>query len=492
MRSFASPLRTVLRTALLLPLMVACSSAPHETLLIQSVDLAFLPNKVHVAKAGRYLVKLVNNGKLLHGIKFANGQEIMAQVGKADSAMIDIPSDGLIFFCSIPGHPESGMRGAIAVGSADLAITTFSGGTVQQGAAKAPQASARLASASGMSHMAPVSNASSPSSASNTVNTSTIEPDSNAAPYATYDATAPARSPGSMHKLEIAVDEKLMTVAKGFVQRVWTFNGTVPGPILRIRVGDTVRVHFKNLASNKLPHSLDFHASEVAWNDQMVTINPGEERDFQWVAEYAGVYMYHCITAPPVHHVASGMFGVMIVEPRHGLPKVDKEFAIVQNEWYLGPQRDNVSLTKAFSSSPAPDFMSFNGVADQYADHPLLVKSGDRVRVFFLNVGPNLESSFHVVGMIFNTVIKEGVSLLANNPDHYGSQAVDLAPAQGAIIEFVAPGDGLYPFVTHTFNFHDRGAHGVFQVGSGVPPKSRTIALAQPVDHPARRIKQQR
>lgn len=487
MRSFAPPQHTVLRVALLLPLLVACSSTPPERLLIQSVDLAFLPNKVHVAKAGRYLVKLVNNGKLLHGIKFANGQEIMAQVGKADSALIDIPSDGLVFFCSIPGHPESGMRGAIAVGGGELATATVSGGTVQQGAATAPQARARIASASAMSHMSPVSNTSSPSNPSNTA--AAIEPDSSAPPYVPYDATAPARSPGTMHKLDIAVDEKMMTVAKGYVQRLWTFNGTVPGPILRIRVGDTVRVHFKNLASNKLPHSLDFHASEVAWNDQMVTINPGEERDFQWVAEYAGVYMYHCITAPPVHHVASGMFGVMIVEPHRGLRKVDKEFAIVQNEWYLGPQRDNVSLTKAFSSSPAPDFMSFNGVADQYADHPLLVKSGDKVRVFFLNVGPNLESSFHVVGMIFNTVIKEGVSLLANNPDHYGSQAVDLAPAQGAIIEFVAPEDGLYPFVTHTFNFHDRGAHGVFQVGSGVPPKSRTIALAQPTD-PTRRTRE--
>lgn len=484
MRSFAPPHHTVLRAALLLPLLVACSSTPPETLLIQSVDLAFLPNKVHVHKAGRYLIKLVNNGKLLHGIKFANGQEIMAQVGKADSALIDIPSDGLLFFCSIPGHPESGMRGAIAVGGAEVATTTFSGGTVQQGDAKKPQALQRTASASAMSH---VSNTSTPSNPSNA--TSAIEPDSSAPPYVPYDATAPARSPGTMHKLDIAVDEKMMTVAKGYVQRLWTFNGTVPGPILRIRVGDTVRVHFKNLASNKLPHSLDFHASEVAWNDQMVTINPGEERDFQWVADYAGVYMYHCITAPPVHHVASGMFGVMIVEPHRGLPKVDKEFAIVQNEWYLGPQRDNVSLTKAFSSSPAPDFMSFNGVADQYADHPLRVKSGDRVRVFFLNVGPNLESSFHVVGMIFNTVIKEGVSLLANNPDHYGSQAVDLAPAQGAIIEFIAPEDGLYPFVTHTFNFHDRGAHGVFQVGSGVPPKNRTIALAQPTD-PTRHAKQ--
>jgi nitrite reductase (NO-forming) len=288
-------------------------------------------------------------------------------------------------------------------------------------------------------------------------------------PGTPFNPVAPPRLTGTFHDIDITVDEKPMTVAPGVVQKVWTFNGSVPGPVIRIKVGDTMRVHFKNLAKNSIPHSLDFHASEVAWNDQMVSIAPGQDRTFQWVAQYAGVFMYHCISSPPVLHVASGMFGMIIVEPRAGLPKVDKEFALVQNEWYLGPPGGPISFEKAGAGAPSPDYMAFNGVAGQYEQSPLQVKSGDKIRIFVVNVGPNIESSFHIVGMVFNTVIKEGSALTRENPGGYGSQAVDLAPAQGAIVEAVAPEDGLYPFVTHTFNFHDRGAHGLIRVGGGVP-----------------------
>ncbi len=285
----------------------------------------------------------------------------------------------------------------------------------------------------------------------------------------TYNPIAPPRLPGTMHDLDLWAEEKSMTVAPGVVQHVWTFNGTVPGPVLRIRVGDTVRVHFRNLAKNSIPHSLDFHASEVAWNDQMVSIAPGQERTFQWTPRYAGVFMYHCISGPPVLHVASGMFGMMIVEPRQGLPRVDREFAIVQNEWYLGPPGGSISMEKASAAAPAPNYMAFNGVADQYERSPLQAQPGERLRFFVINVGPNLESSFHIVGMVFNTVLKEGVGLRRGNEGGYGSQAVDLAPAQGAMVETTAPEEGLYELVTHTFNFHDRGARGLIRVGDGVP-----------------------
>jgi len=288
-------------------------------------------------------------------------------------------------------------------------------------------------------------------------------------PATPFNPIAPPRLAGTMHDLDVWVEEKSMTVAPGVVQRVWTFNGTVPGPVLRVRVGDTMRVHFRNLAKNSIPHSLDFHASEVAWNDQMVSLVPGQDRTFQWVPHYAGVFMYHCISSPPVLHVASGMFGMMIVEPRAGLPPVDREFAIVQSEWYLGPPGGAVSMEKASAAAPAPNYMAFNGVPDQYARSPLEAKPGERLRFFVVNAGPNLESSFHIVGMVFNTVLKEGMALTRNNAGGFGSQAVDLAPAQGAIVEATAPEEGLYPFVTHTFNFHDRGAQGLIRVGDGVP-----------------------
>ncbi len=140
----------------------------------------------------------------------------------------------------------------------------------------------------------------------------------------------------------------------GFVQAVWTFNGTVPGPVIRVHLGDTIRIHLKNPATNKLPHSVDFHASQVAWNDEMTSINPGEEKLYEWKADYAGVWMYHCGTAPALHHIANGMYGMVIVEPKGGFAPVDHEFALVQSEWYLGPQGQPVDLTKAAAGQSGP------------------------------------------------------------------------------------------------------------------------------------------
>jgi nitrite reductase (NO-forming) len=241
--------------------------------------------------------------------------------------------------------------------------------------------------------------------------------------------------------------------------------------VIRVKVGDTVRIHLKNPATNQVPHSVDFHSSLVAWNDEMASINPGEEKVYEWKAEFAGVWMYHCGTAPALHHIANGMYGMVIVEPAEGLPQVDKEFVFVQSEWYLGPQGDLTSLKKASAAAPAPDLVVFNGIANQYKDHPIKIETGERVRAFVLNAGPSVDSSFHIVGTIFDTVIKEGVQLTPDNPGKYGAQAVDLAPAQGAIVEFSMAEDGLYPIVTHAFNFVGRGALGLFQAGDGDPKK---------------------
>lgn len=409
--------------------------ADEATVEIRAADVAGGTPLLQVERAGRYRIRLVNDGADELRLRFADGTTLAARAGDTRSRRLSIPQGGLAF--RRVDVRAAGVRGNIAV--TPLARLTRNRAVM-------------ALTAGGDGHAA-----------------STVAPDANAPPPVRFDPVAPQPLPGRAHDLDVVVQEKPMTVAPGIVQRVWTFNGTVPGPVIRIRVGDTLRVHFKVGEGSRLPHSLDFHASELPWNGQMVTIAPGQERDFRWVAHYAGVFMYHCISGPPVMHVANGMYGMMIVEPPEGLPKVDREFAIVQNEWYLGPQGQTVSYEKAASAAPAPDFMAFNGVAGQYAGAPLKVSSGERVRIFVLNVGPNLESSFHVVGMVFDQVIKEGVALLRGNRGGFGSQAVDLAPAQGAIIEMEAPADGLYPMVTHTFNFHDRGAMGMIQVGDGVP-----------------------
>jgi nitrite reductase (NO-forming) len=403
---------------------------------ITAADLSFSPNQVTLATAGRYAVELTNTGTIQHNVTFADGTAIVADPGQTATGFVDVPDGGLMFSCTVPGHAQAGMTGSVTVGMLPMGSEMAGMPTPSAGAATAANAGAPTA-------------------------------DSNAAPYVLRGATAPALLPGTTHDIDLPIIEKDITVAKGFVVHAWTFGGTVPGPTIRIHVGDTVHVHLTN--EGTMSHSIDFHASQTAMNHQMVEIKPGATFTYTFTADYAGVWMYHCGTAPALQHIANGMFGMVIVEPKGGLPKVDQELAFVQSEWYLGGQGQPADYAKASSGAPSPDFVVFNGIAQQYKDNPIHVTTKGRVRVFVLDAGPNVDSSFHVVGTIFDTVIKEGVSLLPGNAGGWGAQAVDLSPAQGAIIEFSPQEDGMYPFVTHAFNFVNRGAIGVFQAGDGDP-----------------------
>ncbi len=397
---------------------------------IEAFDLGFTPNAVAVASPGSYPVSFHNTGSTLHDVTFADGTKLTADPGATVSGTVSVPAAGLGFLCSIPGHAAAGMSGAIAVGGST--------------AATSPAASAAPATAAG----APVADPAAP-------------------PYVLRDAAAPAVLAGTVHDIDLPIVDADITVAKGFVVHAWTFGGTVPGPTIRVHLGDTVRVHLTNKGT--MSHSIDFHASQTAMNHQMVEIPVGQTLTYTFTADYAGVWMYHCGTAPTLHHIANGMFGMVIVEPKGGLPKVDQEVAIVQSEWYLGGQKEPADYTKANAAAPAPDFVVFNGIASQYKDNPIMVTTKGRVRVFVLDAGPNIDSSFHVVGTIFDTVIKEGIVLAKGNAQGWGSQAVDLSPAQGAIIEFSPQEDGMYPMVTHAFNFVGRGAIGIFMAGDGDP-----------------------
>ena len=403
------------------------------TLEISSFDMGFEPAQLSVPAAGMYTVNFKNTGSIPHDVTFQSGEKASANAGETVSVDVDVPAEGLTFICSIPGHEAAGMSGKVAV----------------EGAAASPAPAAD-------DHGGPMAE-------------TTVAADPNAPAPVTYDPVAPKLLEGTVHDIDLEMTEQEMTVAPGYVQQVWTFGGTVPGPVIRVKVGDTIRIHLKNPVENAMAHSIDFHASQVAWNDEMTSINPGEEKVYEWKADYAGVWMYHCGTNPALHHIANGMYGMVIVEPKEGLPKVDNEFALVQSEWYLGEQGQPADLTKAMAAAPAPDFVMFNGVANQYKDAPIQVGTGESVRVFVLNAGPSVDSSFHVVGTIFDTVVKEGVWLHKGNEGNWGSQAVDLAPAQGAIVEFTTAEDGLYPIVTHAFNFVGRGALGLFQAGDGDP-----------------------
>jgi nitrite reductase (NO-forming) len=210
-------------------------------------------------------------------------------------------------------------------------------------------------------------------------------------------------------------------------------------------------------------HSIDFHASKVAWSDEMRTIQPGESLVYEFKAQFAGAFMYHCGTAPALHHIGNGMFGVIIINPP-SLPAVDEEFFVTQSELYLGPQGQPGDLTKMVNEQW--DAVVFNGYFNQYKFSPIKVLPGKRYRMWVLNDGPSENSAFHIVGTIFDTVYKEGAYLLRPNATHGGSQALDLQPSQGGFVEFSFAEDGLYPFVTHKFANVGKGALGFFVVGN--------------------------
>jgi nitrite reductase (NO-forming) len=248
---------------------------------------------------------------------------------------------------------------------------------------------------------------------------------------------------------------------------MWTFEDQVPGPILRGKIGDLFTVTLVN--EGEVGHSIDFHASKVAWDDEMRTIASGEELVYQFRADHAGAYMYHCGTSPALHHIGNGMYGAIIIDPPVLAP-VAKEFVMVQSELYLGPQGEAGDLTKMQNEDF--DAVVFNGYWNQYKFDPIDVEANERIRVWVIDDGPSENSAFHIVGTIFDTVWKEGTYLLQPDARRGGSQVLDLQPAQGGFVEFTFAEEGFYPMVTHKFSNVGKGALGLFRAGDVEMPEA--------------------
>jgi nitrite reductase (NO-forming) len=277
------------------------------------------------------------------------------------------------------------------------------------------------------------------------------------APPARDAALVPA---GSAHvkQFTIVAEGKTITIDSGVKVPLWTFNGTIPGPILHVRQGDEVRVTFVN----KMPeqHSMDFHAATIPWNAWYQPVDPGKSITFTFMAKYPGAFMYHCGTPPAFMHISSGMYGAIIVDPAKPLPPA-KEFVLVQSEFYVtaGPN-DTYQPDAQKVLDVRPDYVVFNGVANQYQAHPLVVHAGDLIRLYVVNAGPTLFSAFHVIGWLFDKVYIDG------NPANtlYGIQTYTIPPGGGAAFELTITQPGLYPFVTHAFAYAGRGAIGLIKV----------------------------
>jgi len=283
--------------------------------------------------------------------------------------------------------------------------------------------------------------------------------------YKRPDPTLPAVPPGAVKTFRVDVDSRLTRVAPdGKSFDVWSFgvngkfdSGTGGSPPMVVNQGDTVRVVFHNGFSHamhvQLPHSLDFHAAVGDPTNDFPTINPGATHTITFKADHPGVFMYHCVSAPALLHVGAGMAGMFVVKPKN-MPKVDKEISIVQQEFYAPDSGADPDYQKMLDNKPTT--IAFNGYANQYADHPISVKKGDKVRIYFLNAGAQRWSAFHLVGGIFDKTYEEGVV-------GHDAQTVSFGPSQGGYMETTLSKEGSYVFVSHAFGDVGLGAAGVLR-----------------------------
>jgi nitrite reductase (NO-forming) len=266
-------------------------------------------------------------------------------------------------------------------------------------------------------------------------------------------------------KVELETIERVMEIAPGVEYEFWTFGGTVPGPMIRVREGDMVEFTLKNAHDSRVPHNIDLHAVSGPHGGGSATlVSPGEEATFTFRATKPGLYVYHCATTPVPVHIANGMYGLILVEPKDGLPAVDHEFYVMQGDFYTEgrhgePGLQRFSFEKLYDERP--DYVLFNGaVGALTGENAMRSKVGESVRMFVGNGGPNLISSFHVIGEIFDNVYVEGGSHVNHNVE------TTLIPAGGStIVEFRPEVPGEYLLVDHAISrVFNKGALGALVV----------------------------
>ncbi|MDZ7691980.1 MAG: multicopper oxidase domain-containing protein [Balneolaceae bacterium] len=298
------------------------------------------------------------------------------------------------------------------------------------------------------------------------------------------------------HDVRIDIIAQEIEVADGVRYRAWTFGGTVPGPVLHVREGDRITFTMKNrsgeevtiteptkegspfmqqVANNNfmkaqpgimpMPHSMDFHAGTVAKDDKWRSIAPGESIKFDWIANYAGTYIYHCGTPSVLMHTAMGQHGAVVVSPKDGYPtdqQVDREYVIVQSEYYLrkGPG-ELFQYDYEAAQNRNPSHVVFNGHQTILHDQPLEANAGERVRFHVSNNGPSGTSSFHIIGGIFDRIWLEGHPF----NEMRGMQTVLLGASSSATIDMIVPEEGKYILIDHEFADAEKGATGTLKAG---------------------------
>lgn len=367
------------------------------------------------------------------------GQMIEDEQSVTLEFVVTTPGD-FVYFCSLPGHREIGMYGTLRVT-----------GTVEGGERT------ELTAAQGSAHEMP-----------------TMEP-------AAADAVSIVRSPadvpppvGDRDPMTVRVDMSTLEVtgvlADGTTFNYFTFDGKVPGPMLRVRVGDTVDFHLHNDPTSLFPHSIDLHSVTGPGGGAVYTQTlPGGETSFTFQALNPGLYVYHCATASIPHHISSGMYGLVLVEPPGGLPPVDREFYVMQGDIYTEfpyGTAGHQPFSAAHMSHEDADYLVFNGAVGGLTsdENALRANVGETVRIYFGVGGPNYTSSFHVIGEIFDTVYSEG----SFSGIKHDVQTTLVAPGGATIVEIKVQHPGSYLLVDHALSRAGKGAVGVLEV-NGVP-----------------------
>jgi nitrite reductase (NO-forming) len=378
---------------------------------------------LRVAEGDVVQVTLINNDGVEHDVVFPDfdaGTDKVARKGASSVTVFRADKSGEFpYFCSLPGHRQAGMEGKLTVGTGKGTVVAL--------------------------------------------------PPSVSIARDPVDLPGPlAAGPPRTFQVELEAVELVGRLANETTYTYWTFNGKVPGPFLRVRVGDTVELTFKNHKDSRMIHSVDFHATTGPGGGAVATQTPpGETKTLRFKALNPGLYVYHCATPMVANHISSGMYGLILVEPPGGLPKVDREYYVMQGELYTDRpfgQRghDEFSVDKLLAERG--EYFVFNGaVGALTTEYPMKAKVGETVRIFFGVGGPNATSSFHVIGEIFDRVYKEAAM---GSPPATNVQTTMVPAGGAAIVEFKLDVPGRYILVDHSLSRLERGLAG-FLVAEG-------------------------
>jgi nitrite reductase (NO-forming) len=276
------------------------------------------------------------------------------------------------------------------------------------------------------------------------------------------NAVLPPIPAGPVARVHLLLVDKTLEIAPGVKYRAWAFSGGAPAPFIHVRQGQKVELTLTN--KGVIPHSVDFHAARIAPNVAFKDVPPGKSIHYSFVANDPGAYMFHCGTKPVLAHIANGMYGAIIVEPRTPLPHADKNYVLIGSEWYLSspgfPQPASLDMAKA--QRQEPDWVTWNGYAGQYVTHPLTADPGETVRFWVVDAGPSFDLDFHVVGTILDRAwINADMTQFQRN-----IQTALVPAGGGGVFDVKIDQPGLYPVVSHSFASVDLGQVGLLKVGN--------------------------